>query len=209
MFFWSSSALVLVCACDQENRKQVHRGHECHRSEDDIRPGHGRDLNTSGGRMRRLFGSPTARAITQLARGKGRPGSRRRHWYQAALASRSSAYTRVRVCVDCYLPRAAMNPIRMKPAPMPIRSHAQSRRGECPARFPRESRRRRRGTRSCSRVPTQSADQPYSSSFLLTLEVVPKDPPGYASGGSSHARCRRTSAGPRLPAPRSAGNSRT
>ena len=54
------TALVLVCARYEQNRKQVHGGHECHRSEDEIRPGHGRDLNTSAGRMHRLFGPPTA-----------------------------------------------------------------------------------------------------------------------------------------------------
>lgn len=39
-FAGALSLLPLMCAGEHEHREQVDRGHECHHSQDEIRPGH-------------------------------------------------------------------------------------------------------------------------------------------------------------------------
>ena len=72
-----------------------------------------------------------------------------------------------------------MNAISVKPAPMPVRSHAQKSSRRMPSPIHTMIPPGKAGRRSCSRVRTQAADQPSSSSFF-TREVGPKAA-GYAN----------------------------
>jgi hypothetical protein len=118
------------------------------------------------------------RRTTRRHRSRHRPsvGSRR-----SIFPSSHQPFTRkerlyLHVGAAGYFPIAAMNAIWMKPAPMPMRSHARSRRTECQVRYPERSRRDKLGRRTCNR-----ADHvPRVATWQRNFQV--------ATGGSSSVR---------------------